>query len=29
MKTTEREGVGVRSLVHNTSRVEGCAGALG
>jgi hypothetical protein len=29
VKTTEGEGVGVRSLVRNTSRVEGCAGALG
>jgi hypothetical protein len=29
MKTTKEEGVGVRSLVHSTSRVERCAGALG
>jgi hypothetical protein len=28
MRTTE-EGVGVRSLIHNTSGVKGCAGALG
>jgi hypothetical protein len=27
MKTTEGEGVGVHSLVHNTSGVEGCAKA--
>jgi len=29
MKTTKRKGVKVRSLAHNTSRVEGCVGALG
>jgi hypothetical protein len=29
MKALEGEGVGARSLAHNTSRVEGCAGALG
>jgi hypothetical protein len=28
-KTTEGEGVGVRSLVHNISGVEGRAGAPG
>ncbi len=27
VKTTEGKGVGARCLVHNTSRVEGCAGA--
>jgi hypothetical protein len=27
MKTTEEEGIGVRSLIHNTLKVEGCAGA--
>jgi len=26
---TIKGGVGVRSLVHNTSKVEGCVGALG
>jgi hypothetical protein len=29
VKTTEREGVGAHSLAHNTSKVEGRAGALG
>jgi len=29
VKTTEGEGVGVRSLARNISRVEGRAGALG
>jgi hypothetical protein len=29
MKTMEEGRVGVRSLIHNTSKVEGCAGALG
>jgi hypothetical protein len=29
LKTMEGEGVGVRSLAHNTSRVEEHAGALG
>ncbi len=28
VKTTKGSKVGVRSLVYNTSRVEGCAGAL-
>jgi len=28
VKTTEGEGVGVCSLAHSTSGVEGCAGAL-
>jgi len=27
VKTTKGEGVGVHFLVHNTSRVEGCAKA--
>jgi len=29
VKTTEGEGVGARSLAHNTSRIEGRVGALG
>ncbi len=29
MKTSEGEGVGVRSLACNTSRVQGCVGASG
>jgi hypothetical protein len=29
VKITEGEEVGVSSMVRNTSRVEGCAGALG
>jgi hypothetical protein len=29
VKTTEKEVVGIRSLVYNTLGVEGCAGALG
>ncbi len=29
MKIVEGEGVGARSLAHNISRVEGCAGAPG
>jgi hypothetical protein len=29
VKTTKGEKVGARSLAHNTSRVEGCARALG
>jgi len=29
VKTTEGEGIGVHSLVHRTSRVEGHARALG
>jgi hypothetical protein len=29
VKTMEGKGVGTHSLVHNTSRVEGCAGAPG
>jgi len=29
VKTTEEERIGVRSLTHNTSRVEGCVEALG
>jgi hypothetical protein len=29
MRTSEGEGIGVRSLVRNTSRVEGRAGASG
>jgi hypothetical protein len=29
VKTTKEEGIGVRSLAHNTLGVEGHAGALG
>jgi len=29
VKTTKGEGVGARSLVHNTSGVDGCVGAMG